>query len=74
MDGPVEFGREHCCSGRVHFAGDDAEGQIRSYMAERAEMNMDEDVAPYVYARTEAMTVSGKSVAISCAQPENPRK
>jgi hypothetical protein len=74
MTGSTEAGSEHCCCGGVHFAGVEPERQLRSYMAERAETNMDEDVAPYVYALTEAMTASGKRVAVAYAQPENPRE
>lgn len=74
VTGSTEAASEHCCCGRVHFAGDDGERQLRSYMAERARTNMDEDVAPYVYARTEAVTASGWSVAVAYAQPERPRK
>ena len=70
----AEAGSEHCCCGRVHFAGVDPERQLRSYMAERAKTDMDADVAPYVYAETEVVTASGQSVAVAYAQPENPRK
>jgi YHS domain-containing protein len=69
-----EAASEHCCCGRVHFAGDDAQAQIREYMAERAKTDMDADVAPYVYADAEAVSESGKSVAVAYAQPERPRK
>ncbi|MDP6668126.1 MAG: YHS domain-containing protein [Dehalococcoidia bacterium] len=72
--GSTEAGSEHCCCGRVHFAGVEPERQLRLYMAERAKTNMDEDVGPYVYARSEATTATGKSVAISYAQPVRPRK
>ena len=72
--GSGEFGREHCCCGRVHFAGAEPERQLRSYMAERAKTNMDEDVAPYVYAESEATTESGRNIEVAYAQPENPRK
>ncbi|NQW20750.1 MAG: YHS domain-containing protein [Chloroflexi bacterium] len=65
---------EHCCCGRVHFAGDGAEQQIRSYMADRAKTNMDEDVGPYVYAQTETSSGSGLKIPVSYAQPVRPRK
>jgi hypothetical protein len=74
MTGSVDAASEHCCCGRVHFAGDNARVQIREYMAERAKTDMDADVAPYVYAEAEAVSESGKSVAVAYAQPENPRK
>jgi len=67
-------GSEHCCCGRVHFAGTNAEDQIRAYMAQRAETNMDEDVAPYVYEQTEVTSPSGKTIPVSYAQPLHPRK
>lgn len=67
-------GSEHCCCGRVHFAGTHAEDQIRAYMAKRAETNMDEDVAPYVYEQTEVTSPSGQTIPISYAQPLHPRK
>jgi YHS domain-containing protein len=70
----TEAGSEHCCCGRVHFAGVEPERQLRSYMAERAKTNMDEDVGPYVYSQAEASTASGRKVAISYAQPVRPRK
>ncbi len=72
--GSAEAGSEHCCCGRVHFAGVEPERQLRLYMAERAKTDMDEDVGPYVYAATEVVTASGQSVAVAYAQPENPRK
>ena len=74
MAGSGEFASEHCCCGRVHFAGADAEGQLRAYMADRAKTDMDADVAPYVYSEAEAVTESGVSVAVAYAQPERPRK
>jgi len=43
-------------------------------MADRANTDMDADVAPYVYAETEAVSESGESVAVAYAQPERPRK
>ncbi len=69
-----EAGSEHCCCGRVHFAGENAESQLRSYMADRAETDMDEDVGPYVYSQTEVSTETGRQVSVSYAQPMNPRK
>ena len=72
--GSTRAGSEHCCCGRVHFAGFEPERQIRSYMADRAKTNMDEDVGPYVYSQTKASTASGREVSISYAQPEHPRK
>lgn len=68
------FASEHCCCGRVHFAGVEPESELRSYMAERAKTNMDEDVGPYVYAEADAVTPAGESFAVAYAQPENPRK
>ncbi len=72
--GAGEFASEHCCCGRVHFAGDNAEVELRAYMADRAKTDMDADVAPYVYAEAEAVTESGVSMSVAYAQPENPRK
>lgn len=67
-------GSEHCCCGRVHFAGDGAEPQIRAYMEGRAKINMDDDVGPYVYEQTEVMSPSGAVIPVSYAQPLHPRK
>lgn len=72
--GSGEASSEHCCCGRVHFAGENAESQLRAYMADRANTDMDADVAPYVYSQTEVMSESGAKVSVSYAQPENPRK
>lgn len=65
---------EHCCCGRVHFAGKNAEEQLRAYMDERAKTRMDEDVSPYVYTQTEVTTPSGVKVPVAYAQPTRPRK
>jgi YHS domain-containing protein len=72
--GSEKAGSEHCCCGRVHFAGESAEEQLRAYMDERAKTNMDEDVSPYVYTRTEVRTPSGVKVPVAYAQPTRPRK
>jgi YHS domain-containing protein len=74
MTGSGEATSEHCCCGRVHFAGNNAESELRSYMSERAETNMDADVEPYVYSESQAVSESGERVMVAYAQPENPRK
>jgi YHS domain-containing protein len=72
--GAEKSGSEHCCCGRVHFAGVNAEAHIHAYMDERAKTNMDEDVAPYVYKQTEVVTPDGARVPVAYAQPMRPRK
>lgn len=72
--GSEKTGSEHCCCGRVHFAGEGAEEQLRAYMNERAKTNMDEDVSPYTYISTEVTAPSGAQVPVAYAQPSRPRK
>lgn len=72
--GSDKAGSEHCCCGRVHFAGEGAEEQLRAYMDQRAKTNMDEDVSPYVYTSTEITAPSGAKVPVAYAQPSRPRK
>jgi|APSaa5957512535_1039671.scaffolds.fasta_scaffold26973_2 YHS domain-containing protein len=74
VTGSGESASEHCCCGRVHFAGEGAERALREYMTERAKTDMDADVAPYVYSEAEAVSASGVSVGVAYAQPERPRK
>lgn len=72
--GGEESGSEHCCCGRVHFAGKNAEEQIHAYMDERAKTNMDEDVGPYTYRSAEVVAPSGETIPVAYAQPDRPRK
>lgn len=72
--GSEESASEHCCCGRVHFAGENAEQQLQSYMDKRAETDMDADVSPYVYTRTDVTTSRGVKVPVAYAQPTRPRK
>jgi len=74
VTGSGDAASEHCCCGRVHFAGENAGAELRSYLSERAETDMDADVAPFVYSEAEAVSGSGERVAVAYAQPENPRK
>ena len=69
-----ESGWEHCCCGRVYFAGNKSVEQIELYMKDRAQTKMDEDVGPYTYRTTSVDLDSGKSILVSYAQPANPRK
>jgi hypothetical protein len=72
--GSNRAGSEHCCCGRVHFAGEGAEEQLRAYMGQRAKTNMDEDVSPYTYTSTEVTAPSGAKVPVAYAQPSRLRK
>ena len=72
--GSDESGWEHCCCGRVHFAGEQAEPQIRAYMAQRAETDMDADVGPYSYLSAAVTAPSGQRIPVAYAQPAAPRK
>ncbi len=40
--GRTEAGHEHCCCGKVHFAGPDAKRQLSAYLAERKDNGEDE--------------------------------
>lgn len=72
--GSETAGSEHCCCGRVHFAGANAEEQLHAYMDERAKTEMDEDVGPYIYVQTALTTPAGEVVPVAYAQPTKPRK
>jgi YHS domain-containing protein len=67
-------GWEHCCCGRVHFAGKNSKTEIVEYLEERAKTAMDQDVEPYVFESTEVVTPSGQAIPVSYAQPVKPRK
>ena len=67
-------GWEHCCCGRVHFAGKNANTEIVDYLEERAKTSMDQDVGPYTFESTEVITPTGQLIPVSYAQPAQPRK
>ena len=67
-------GWEHCCCGRVHFAGKNSKTEIVEYLEDRAKTAMDQDVEPYTFEYTEVVTPSGEKIPVSYAQPEKPRK
>jgi YHS domain-containing protein len=69
-----ESGSEHCCCGRVHFAGPDAVESLRDYMNERASKGMDADVGPYEYGSSELTPSTGAAVPVAFAEPSKPRK
>ena len=67
-------GWEHCCCGRVHFAGKNSKTEIVDYLEDRATTSMDKDVGPYTFESTAVVTPSGQTIPVSYAQPAKPRK
>ncbi|MBI2965614.1 MAG: hypothetical protein HYY34_05370 [Chloroflexi bacterium] len=67
--GSTEAGHEHCCCGIVHFAGQAAESQLRSYLAERKADGRDTPETRYSLALDSVRAPWGESIEIAYAVP-----
>lgn len=63
-----EPGHEHCCCGRVHFAGTGAEESLRAYLEERRARGRDKRVLEWRFGR-EGLENGGKTVDVAYAEP-----
>ncbi len=66
-----EAGSDHCCCGRVHFAGADARAQLDSYLSGRAED--DAELGGYVVSETAVQAPWGDEIPVAYAVPNKPR-
>ena len=60
---------EHCCCGIVHFAGQAAESQLRSYLAERKADGRDAPETEYSLALASVRAPWGESIEVAYAVP-----
>ena len=60
---------EHCCCGRVHFAGPDAMGALQRYLADRRERGVDQDIV-YQFGETAVTTAWDGALPVAYAIPE----
>ena len=67
--GTSEVGHEHCCCGRVHFAGEGAEVHLKQYLAERDSQGIDKDVEGYQITSLNMDAPWGGKVEIAYAIP-----
>lgn len=67
-------GHEHCCCGKVHFVGINAEKQLKEYLAQRSEQGLDNDVGGYTLYNEQIAAPWGESIPIAYALPNQPRK
>ena len=66
--GSAEAGHEHCCCGKVHFAGQGATEQIEEYLANRRQEGLDEGLA-YVLDQTQVKAPWGGALPVAYALP-----
>lgn len=63
-------GSEHCCCGRVHFAGPDAAGALQRYLTERRARGEDKDII-YHFFETIVQTSWTAALPVAYAVPES---
>ena len=68
--GSAEAGHEHCCCGRVHFAGLGAEEQLEQYLAQRRQEGLDEGLTYSLYA-TQVRAPWGEPLPVAYALPSS---
>lgn len=66
--GSAEAGHEHCCCGKVHFTGPEAERQLNEYLAERRENGDDEGLA-YVIKLDSVTAPWGERIPVAYGLP-----
>ncbi len=66
--GSGEAGHEHCCCGKVHFAGHGAVEQMEAYLTDRRQQGLD-DGLEYVSTQTEVKAPWGEKVSVAYALP-----
>ena len=66
--GSAEAGHEHCCCGKVHFAGQGAMEQMEEYLAKRRQEGIDDGLA-YVLDQTEVKAPWGGMLPVAYALP-----
>lgn len=66
--GAAEPGHEHCCCGKVHFAGANAERRPTEYLADRRRAGQDEGIT-YQTGRESVKAPWGETVPIAFALP-----
>ena len=66
--GSSEAGHDHCCCGKVHFAGAGAAEQMEAYLADRRQQGLD-DGLEYVFAQAEVKAPWGEKVSVAYALP-----
>jgi hypothetical protein len=71
--GTDEANHEHCCCGRVHFVGVQAEERLHAYLEERRTQGEDAEMVYTSYAQT-VQAPWGEPVAVAYALPDQPRK
>lgn len=66
--GSAEAGHEHCCCGKVHFAGQEAMEQMEEYLAKRRQEGTDDGLA-YVLDETLLKAPWGGELPVAYALP-----
>ena len=66
--GSAEAGHEHCCCGRVHFAGIEPMPQMEAYLAQRRIEGLDEGLS-YAFGDAEVQAPWGGTLAVAYALP-----
>jgi hypothetical protein len=68
--GAAEAAHEHCCCGNVHFAGANAEAQLRAYLDERKARGEDAERGPYEITTVQLKAPWGDLIEVSYGIPE----
>lgn len=66
--GSAEAGHEHCCCGKVHFAGSNAREQLEAYLEQRRLSGEDEGIA-YTFGEQTVAAPWGESLPVAYAIP-----
>ena len=66
--GTAESGHEHCCCGKVHFAGTNAERELKDYLADRRSKGQDDGLG-YDLAIESVKAPWGDRVPVAYALP-----
>ena len=73
QQGTDEAGHEHCCCGRVHFVGMQAEERLKSYLEDRRTQGLDDEVGGYTLHSYEVAAPWGDPVPVAYALPNVPK-
>jgi hypothetical protein len=67
--GSAQSGSQHCCCGIAHFAGGDADAQLRKYLQDRQADGQDEPGKRYGFGRASVKAPWGEELQVAYAIP-----
>ena len=69
--GAAQAGSQHCCCGTAHFAGPDADAQLRKYLEKRRAEGLDELVKGHEFGHATVKAPWGGQIEVAYSIPRS---